>query len=341
VVQFSYSPIEARKNTYYAHMPYSGQGKLEGYAINDTKADICLTSLLDMIPTKAVKIYDDDGETDRNLDAFIEKYGVAFAIEFDLNTERANANSNYKPTNSIPHQIWISPMTKTEDGVEVYYMFNETYDMVVMMERRFVEFLEWNDYKWVEPGIFEANIIYLKEMNIVIKNGTAFGANEENAGLSGVTNALFDISYVDDDGNAATVNSNNADIRVFYGYTQNGTSSGKNLFSDTVKFKYFYQSLHYSELYDAMPSGSEALQQQLKGTEPDLEITMLFDVGEGKTLEKVYRFYFGQANSGRGCYVTINNNGSFYMRQSRVDKIVSDLGRLLAPDTVIDPTAKN
>lgn len=340
VVQFSFSPIAARQNTYYAHMPYSGQGKLEGYAINDTKADACLMSLLDMIPTKTVKIYDDDGETDANLNDFITQYSVGFAIEFDLNTDRAGAESNYKPTESIPHQIWISPMSKTEDGVEVYYMFNETYDMVVMMERRFVEFLEWNDYKWVEPGIFEANIIYLKEMDFVIKNGTVFGENEENAGLSGVTNASFDVAYVDDDGNAATVNTNNADIRVFCDYTQNGVSSGNNLFTETLKFKYLYQTLQYSELYDSMPANSEEEQERLKTTEPDLELTMVYDVGDGKLLTKTYRFYYYTAGA-RGCYVTVNNNGSFYMQQKRVDKIVSDLGRLLHPTAVITPTAKN
>lgn len=341
LVQFSYSPIKLRENTYYAHMPYAGQGKLEGYAINDTKADICLMSLLDMVPSKAVKLYDDDGETDNNLKDFIAKYGLGFAIGFTLNTERAGADSNYKPITEIPHQIWISPMSKTEDGVEVYYMFNETYDMVVLMERRFVEFLEWNDYKWVEPGIFEANIIYLKEMDIAIKNGTVFGENEENAGLSGVTNASFDIAYVDKDGNAVTSNSNNADIKVFYDYVQNGVSSGSNnVFADTLKFKYFYQTLHYSELSDSMPADSEALQEELKGTVPDLEITMTFDVGEGKTIKKTYRFYYYTAGA-RGCYVTINNNGSFYMQQKRVDKIVCDLGRLLAPGTVIEPTAKN
>lgn len=341
LVQFSYSPIAARQNTYYAHMPYTGQGKLEGYAINDTKADVCLMSLLDMIPTKTVKLYDDDGDTDNNLHDFIAKYGLGFAIEFTLNTERAGADSNYKPIAEIPHQIWISPMSKTEDGVEVYYMFNETYDMVVMMERRFVEFLEWNDYKWVEPGIFEANIIYLKEMDITIKDGTVFGENEENAGLSGVTSASFDIAYLDKDGNAANENSNNADIKVFYDYVQNGVSSGSNnLFADTLKFKYFYQTLHYSELSDSMPADSEALQEELKGTTPDFEITMTFDVGEGKTIKKTYRFYYYTAGA-RGCYVTINNNGSFYMQQNRVDKIVSDLGRLLEPSAVITPTAKN
>lgn len=341
LVQFSYSPIAARENTYYAHMPYTGQGKLEGYAINDTKADTCLMSLLDMIPTQTVKLYADDGETDDNLNDFIEKYGLGFAIEFTLNTERAGADSNYKPTVKIPHQIWISKLSKTEDGVEVYYMFNETYDMVVLMERRYVEFLEWNDYKWVEPGIFEANIIYLKEMDITVKDGTLFGENEENAGLSGVTSASFDVSYLDDNGNAANANSGNAEIKVFYDYVQNGVSSGSsNVFADTLKFKYFYQTLHYSELSDSMPSDSEELQAQLKETTPDLEITMIFDVGEGETIKKTYRFYYYTAGA-RGCYVTINNNGSFYMLQNRVDKIVSDLGRLLEPNAVITPTAKN
>ena len=342
VVQFSYTPIELRKNTYYAHMPYEGQGKLKGYAINDSKADVCLMSLLDMIPTKTVKLYGDDGETDANLDDFIAQYGIGFAIEFTLNTERAGADSNYKPVTKIPHQIWISPMITTEEGVDVYYMFNETYDMVVMMERRYVEFLEWNDYKWVEPGIFEANILYLKELDFVIKNGTSFGENEANAGLSGVTNASFDVSHVDENGNAANANSDVANIRIFYDYMQNGVSSGSNNpFTEITKFRYFYQTLQYSELSDAMPVGSEAQQEALKATTPDLEIRMVLEAGEGKIVEKVYRFYYYTANGDRGCYVTINNNGSFYMNQKRVDKIVSDLGRLLAPNTVIEPTAKN
>ena len=150
-----------------------------------------------------------------------------------------------------------------------------------------------------------------------------------------------DFTLNDKDGNAVTSNSNNADIKVFYDYVQNGISSGSNnVFADTLKFKYFYQTLHYSELSDSMPADSEALQEELKGTVPDLEITMTFDVGEGKTIKKTYRFYYYTAGA-RGCYVTINNNGSFYMQQKRVDKIVCDLGRLLAPGTVIEPTAKN
>ncbi|MBO5327352.1 MAG: hypothetical protein J6A84_04455 [Clostridia bacterium] len=340
LVKFSYSPIEQRKGTYYEHIPFIGQEKFKGYAINDTRANTCLMSLMGMVPGKTVKLYADDGETDDNLTDFIKNHGLGFAIEFTYNAERAGAAGGYKPTKTIPQRIYISPM-KTEDGKEFYYMFNDMFDMTIMMERRYMEFLEWNDFKWVEDGIFEANINFLKELNISIKNGTSFGATEENKGLSGVTSVSFGSYCVDKDGNAIASNSNNSDIKVFYDYVQNGNTVGNNdPFADIAKFRKFYQTLTETELYGSMPSDTEARQEELKNSAPDLEISMTFDMGEGKTETKVYRFYFYEAGE-RGCYLTINGNGSFYLQQKRVDKIIRDVGRVLDPTAVIEPTAKN
>lgn len=345
IVQFSYEPIELRRDTYYAHTPYVGEGKLSGYSINENKADACLQSIADLAPSRTVKLYDDDGDTEDNLTDFVKTYGVAFAIEFTFNASRAGEDGDYEPTEKIPHQIWISPLTKNADGEDVYYMFNEMFDMVVETPRTYLEFLEWTDFRWINNTIFDASIIYLEKMEISIKNGTTYTETDSNKGISGVTEATFSVGYVDSEGNAASGSASGTEITVSHGYVKDGASIGSNLpFTNTDKFKLFYQTLLWSELEGEMPSDSEEKQEALKASAPDMTITLTFDIGDGKMLTKTYRFYFRQAGSS-GCYVTVeeNNggaNGSFYMLQDRATKIMSDLGRLLSDTATITPKAK-
>ena len=91
-----------------------------------------------------------------------------------------------------------------------------------------------------------------------------------------------------------------------------------------------------------MPSDSDALQESLKATEPDLSITLTFVI-DGKEEVRTYCFYSRTTQAGRGAFVTVNGVGGFYMLQYRVDKIINDLGRVLSadPNVVIDPMAKN
>lgn len=340
LVKFSYEPIELRKDTFYSNIPYFGQGKLEGYAVDEYQADVCLQSIMDMLPTRTVKVYDDYEDTEANLEDFIKTYGAAYAIEFIFNAKRNGADGNYTAIKEeqITHQIWISPQVKKDNGEIVYYMFNEMFNMIVETGRQHLGFLEWTDIDWVDHSVFKGNISYLDKMEVSIKGGTT-------AGITGVQHILFDLEYVDNNENKVESTSTSGNIKVYASYNGNTTllQTGKDKKNPKdIAFNLLYQTLLASNLEDAMPSGSEALQESLKATEPDLAITLTFVV-DGKEEVRTYRFYSKTAQAGRGAFVTVNGVGGFYMQQYRVDKIINDMGRVLSsdPNVVIDPVAKN
>ena len=336
VINFSYSPLEHRKGKFNEHIPYAGQGKFEGYAINDYQADICLQNILDMAPRRTVKLYSGD---DKN--AHFEDYirlckeqdaTVAYLLSFVFNKSRLGEEGDYAVSEMIPHAIWISSMIRTADGEDVYYLYNEDYNMVIEVGREYLEYLEWNDFQWVASNIFTGNVGYLEKMEIEIKDGTTVG-------VPGINKVRFDLQFVDSKGNVVENGiPNDTDIKVYASY--NGME--KLPVADTMKYRYFYQVLLASTLEGAMPEGSESRQEELKGTTPDLKITLSYEVN-GDRITRTYCFYSQTAASGRGAYVTISENGSapngsFYMLQSRVKKIIEDVGRALSTnesDTIV------
>jgi hypothetical protein len=225
----------------------------------------------------------------------------------------------------------------TEDGEDVYYLYSETFNMIIEVSRGYLEFLEWTDFQWIAPNIFTGNIGYLEKMEIEIKNGTTVG-------VAGINKVVFDLVFVNAEGNVVDNGlPNDTDIRVYASY--NGAE--KVPVADTMKYRYFYQTLLGSSLEGSMPADSEQTQEELKGTTPDLKIKLVFEA-EGKTIVRTYSFYSRTAASGRGAYVTISedgggHNGSFYMLQNRVEKIINDVGRVLSTSEgdVVDPSAKN
>lgn len=334
-VKFSFEPLELRKGTYYANTPYMGQGNLNGYAVNDYHADQALLCLLEMQLARTVKLYDDDGETMENLKDFVKTYGVAYAVEFTFNGSRKGAEGNYEPVRAdrIEHEIWISPVMKNEDGVDVYYLFTEIFDMTVEVEKNYLIFLQWNEYDWVKPNVFDGDILYLDRIELETKNPTSVGE-------LGVTKAAFDLIYT-----KSTVEGGDPILKVLASY--NGMQSVQ-LDNSNLRFNYFYQTLLTSTLADIMPAGSAVaggLQDQLKATVPDLKVTLTFTVN-GEQKSTTYCFYFGEGQTevmnGRGAYMTLNGIGHSYMLKYRVEKIVNDLGRVLSsdPSIVIDPNAK-
>ena len=335
MIQFSYEPIELRKNTFYANTSHYGQGKLEGYAIDDYRAQTCLQNIMDMLPSRTVKVYDDYTNTQANLEDFIATYGAAFAIEFTFNAERRGEEGDYEPVKDaqVHHQIWISPVHTTEDGQKVYYMYNELFNMIVETGRQHLIFLEWADIDWVDHSIFRGDIGYMEKMEITVKDGTT-------AGLTGVTNVVFDVAYLNDKGEQMQGSSQGGSVVVFASY--NGMQKVP-LDNSDKRFNLFYQVLLASNLEDAMPSDSKAYQEELKATTPDLSITITFLVGDGKRETRTFNIYSRTANGTRSAYVTINGIGHFYMAQYRIDKIINDVGRLLStnPADVIDPTARS
>ncbi|MBE6702714.1 MAG: hypothetical protein E7585_04805 [Ruminococcaceae bacterium] len=344
IVKFSYEPIEKRKGTFYSNIPYYAQGNLAGYAINDYQADVCLQYIMDLAPLRTVQLYRDHSDTEENLKDFVEKHGVAYAMEFTLNGSRKGEEGDYEPVRDeqVMHQIWVSPLKRNDDGIDVFYMYNEVFDMIVEVARTQMEFLEWDDYKWVNNTIFNGNLGYLAKMEISI------GGAGTTAGLTGVNHVLFDVSYVDEKGNPVSGADKTVTSYMKVYATYNGI--GEIIADETSdvpklkdqRFNYFYGSLIASNLEGSMPKGSEDLQESLKATEPDLKITLTYETGE-ETITRTYCFWSESASSGRGAYMTLNGNGNFYMLQSRVNKIINDIGRVLSKNEadVIDPDAKD
>ena len=334
IANFDFVPVQKRKDTFYANIPYFNRDENKGdYVIDDYQADICLQYLMDLLPLRTVKLFRDHTDTNANWKSFVEEYGLAYYLGFTFNAQRMGAEGDYQPIRKeqLINEIWISPQTVNENGEKVYYMYSEAFDMIVEVADKQADFLTWDDYKWINTTVFNGNIGYLDKMEIKVKNGTT-------AGLLGVEHVLFDIDYVDEDGNPAKGTDNSSIIQVFASY--NGIQN--EVVQDTIRFRYLYQTLLASNMEGLMPAGSEADQEALKQGEPDLEITLTFETGE-ETLVRTYRFYSKTAASGRGAYMTLNGKGSFYILQSRVDKIINDIGRALSKNEAdtIDPEAKN
>ena len=347
-IQFSYEPIEKRKDTFYASTPYVGEGVLKGYAINDYQVDVSLQALMDMTPKRTVKLYRTN-DLVANMEDFAKEKGIAFEITYTfVGGNRKGAEGNYEPIfdeKTTDQRILISPLTRNEAGEEVYYMYSPLFNMIVETERTYMAFLEWDAYDWISPNVVSEDINYLEKLEISLKNGTTYylpGANgeskEDDIAVSGIQNIVFDVDYVNAKGEKTDSTADDAEIRVFATYGDQVNV----VLSDTFKFRRFYQTLLASSLEGEMPSGSEAWQEELRNHyTPDVTITLTFRV-DGKPQTRTIRFYSGQASSGRGAYVTMDNVGIFYMLQNRVDKIISDAGKAItaAPGYDIDYEAK-
>lgn len=335
VITFSYSPIEKRQGSFYTNIPYTGGGAYKGFNINSYRVDDCLQNIQDLAPLRTIKLLS-EAENEKGLIYFAAKYGIAYCMEYTHNLAREGADKNYKVTDSVYQQIWISPMTTSG----TYYVYNAMFQMIVEVSRSCFEYLEWDAFMWIEADIFTGNIVYLDKMEVTVPGGTT-------QGLTGLTHILFDInnkdSLVDWDKKSSTIPTDK--MVAFASY--NGNTTEVNL----MQYKRFYQTLLYSSLSGTAICPEE--QQQAfrdaaltegyttdKAT-PALVIKVTFNTspdGTGDTIERTYCFY---TYSSRHCFVTLNGNGSFYMLQKRVDKIINDIGRIFTPEVEIKPQDQN
>ena len=88
---------------------------------------------------------------------------MAFCMEYTHNIER-DAKKNHKPTKWVDQLIWISPLS--EDGT--YFLYNEAYQMIVEVERTYLEFLQWDTFTWVESDVFDGGITFMEKLEIIL-----------------------------------------------------------------------------------------------------------------------------------------------------------------------------
>ncbi|MBQ3483375.1 MAG: DUF4340 domain-containing protein [Clostridia bacterium] len=333
-ISFYYEPIEKRRGTFYSSVPYFAEEDFDGYTINTYRADDCLMSLQELAAGKTVWL--DSTEDPITVEKFRERYGqVSYYVTFNFNAERYGKEKNYAVKTEIEQRILISELSAND----TYFMYNEMFDMVVEVSREYLEFIEWSRYEWIDNGIFSGNIGYLTQIEAIIPGGTT-------AGVTGVKKIL--LTYDNSaslSGENATDQNGNISSEFLKVYAQYGSmTSGTPI--DVTQARRLYQSLFYSSL--AGPTGlSEQEQEAYRATGDSgamLVLRLTYDIGEDEPLVREYRFY-DIAESARQCFVTLNGNGSFYMEQNRVDKLVRDLGRVLLTDAEalaanpIDPLA--
>ena len=334
IIQFSYIPIELRQGTFSATSPYQGGGTYSGFTISDFMVDDCLQNLQYMTPLRTVKLFDESESEDALFEfASDEQYGgIAYLLQYRHNLAR-DAKKDYEVTDYVDQRVWISNLSTNN----TYFLYNEGFNMIVEVERTHLEFLQWDAFTWVEGDVFSGNIAYMQKLEIL---------------LPGATDGMSSLSFVID--NKASLEGWSAD-ETNSSIPTNGMkvwANGEPV--DLKQFKLFYQTLLYSSL-SGTASCSEELQElfraaaknaeggyALEGAEPVLVIKTTYNSepdGSGETIERTYAFY--KYGGGRQCFMAFNGNGSFYILQKRVDKIISDIAKIFDPSTPIVPTSKN
>lgn len=345
IVKFSYIPNELRKVTFGSTAPYEGSVKYDGFGVSDYMIDDCLQNLMDLVPLRTVKLLteeeNEDGkgllyfakmlrEGEENADVKKKIGEIGYCIEYTHNIER-DAKNNYKPTKWVDQLLWISTLTENE----TYYIYNEAYQMIVEVDRTYLEFLQWDTFTWVEGDVFDGNIAFMDKLEIIIPGGE---------------HLVFELD--------------NSESLV--GWSEQGASSipvsklkvwmnGQALNAEQLKqFKLFYQTLIYSSLSGSAPCSEEEQQAfrdaamnvaggyvTASGQQAQIVINITYNTKLTRDGEEIFRSYaFYKYGGGRQCFMAFNGNGGFYMLQNRVNKIVSDAGKIMNPATPIDPQAK-
>ena len=338
MVEFSYVPLELRKGTFLAQKPYVGTADTDGFYINSYRVDDCLQNLQMMAPLRTVWL-DNESENALDEEVFVKflrenkdladdddaKKGVAFVLTFTFNAARGGESTGYKPVSDQQYQqsIWISYKTNNN----TYYVYNEIFDMIVEVGDNYFEFLEWSDFYWIEANIFSGSIGYLEKVE--------FLSNEKGttAGLTGVTNISFNL---DNSGSDNKITSSGvpdtAGLKVYADYAD---QRGINI--DVTLFRSLYTTLLYSSL-EGMANCSEEERNAFVASGDNgayLILRLTYNLGDGEYRVMTYRFY--RYGGGRNSFVTINGNEKqalYCMSTPRVNKIVSDFGRILAGEAI-------
>lgn len=307
IVKFSYEPIEKRLGTYYSYAPYISDGVIKGFNINDKRVDECLLMMQSLNPQRVVLL---DRNNSLDEEAFIARYGIAYAIEYTYNGSRAGESDNYDPIadKQVMQRILISPAT--EEGT--YYLYNELYDMVVEVEVNDLQFLTWSTFQWVSFDMFTGHIGHLKEMTVSIPGGTT-------AGLTGLHSLAFRLNNSGSQNGGKPDENGNIDTSglVVWGDHDGVTNKSVSL----TQFSSLYRVLLFSTIEKIADVG-EAARDEAIAAGPALEITVKYDAA-GETLTQTYRFYH---YNGAYSFVTLNGEGNFFVLRDRVEKIIGDMG---------------
>ncbi len=199
---------------------------------------------------------------------------------------------------------------KTENGT--YYVGSLIYDMVVEVDAMYLDFLLWDDVKWVDKYPIYLNIGYMSEFKLALK-GEQYHFILDNS-KSDTSNSDQSISEK---------------LEVYNGLT------GEQVTTDL--FRTFFRTMLYTQIYGTVDLTEQEMQairedpdnSSVNGENSKCIAEMYYKTTSGD--EFVFRFYEYE-QTGLNAYMTINGKGIYYIKTSwlkllasNADKVVKDI----------------
>ncbi len=155
ICSFSYQDIEERSNSMYATLPYISHIEYsDGYYINSMNIDSMLYKLASMQFIEVVKLNPSGDDLEKCKLDEAEYYLTFFYHDMVNDTED---NESY-----VYNSVYISE--KTHDGS--YYAYSTAYDMIVLIDDGYLDFLEWEDADWYDSQYVQMDIAYITQILI-------------------------------------------------------------------------------------------------------------------------------------------------------------------------------
>ncbi len=163
ICDFSFSDLSERENSMYATIPYVSHIEYtKGYYVNSSNIDSMLYKLAFMEFVEVVKLNPTDEDIAKyKLDE--SEYYIEFLYHDAPNDKDGNKSYVYNA---------FSVSEKNADGC--YYAYSDTYDMIVLIDEGYLDFLEWDDSKWYDTQYVQLDIGYITDIKIESPN---FNAN--------------------------------------------------------------------------------------------------------------------------------------------------------------------
>lgn len=157
ICHFTYQDLSERQNSMNAYLPYVSHIEYtKGYYINSDNISAMLFNLQSMQFVEVTKLnptYDD-----------LEEYGLN-DYEYYLTYYFHNAAADTETEKSyILNTVNISK--KNEKGH--YYAYSDMYDMIVCIDESYLNFIEWEEYKWYDQRYIQLDISNIQ--NIIIES---------------------------------------------------------------------------------------------------------------------------------------------------------------------------
>lgn len=312
IISFDYIPNELREDKSNGTIPYTGTGKYQSYAINDLKAERCLTALRDLAPSRTVKVFTYEENQDEALLYFAKNYGIAYYLSYTHNIKR-DVNT-HKPTKWVDQSIWISPL---QDKTASYFIYSEAFQMIVEVDRAQLEFLRWDSFTWVRSTLFNDSISFMQKLEILVpgKEPVVFTVmNTQRTNEKG--EIYFDM--------AVTVGALGVDLNAFkslYITLVSSTLGGTASCSAEDREKFIAGAANAANGYLTVDGKAPAL--VIKATYNSKK------TGSGNEFTHTAVFY--NYGGGRQTLVVLDGAGDFYISRSQVNAIIQQLGTLYTP----------